>query len=256
MNEQSGRLNLNGHSLYWVSAGPADGPAVMLLHHGLGSSYSWKDQLPALAEAGYHAIAYDRWGYGRSGARGGLGVPHFREDQNDLAGLMSALQIERAALVGHSDGGTIALAFAANQPALVSCLVTVAAHIYVEPKMEPGILGIQAAFETEARFRQGLRRLHGEQVEQVFHNWFDGWLHPGNLSWDMRPLLRQIRCPVLVVQGQEDEHATQRHAQDLAAAIPAAELWLVPDAAHMLPQDHPAEFNARLLSFLSQHFPS
>jgi 3-oxoadipate enol-lactonase len=75
-------------------------------------------------------------------------------------------------------------------------------------------------------------------------------VHESNLSWDIRPRLRNIRCRVLVVQGLEDEHATPQHARDLAGAIPAAELWLVPGAGHMLPREQPEVFNPRLLGFL------
>jgi len=67
----------------------------------------------------------------------------------------------------------------------------------------------------------------------------------------MRPLLSRIICPTLVVQGEDDEHATLQHAHDIAESIPGAELWLVPGAMHMLPQDLPEVFNQKLLEFLS-----
>jgi pimeloyl-ACP methyl ester carboxylesterase len=67
----------------------------------------------------------------------------------------------------------------------------------------------------------------------------------------MRPLLPQITCPTLVIQGEADEHATPQHARDIAKHIPGATLWLVPDGAHMLPQDVPDLFNNKLLEFLS-----
>ena len=69
-------------------------------------------------------------------------------------------------------------------------------------------------------------------------------------GWDIRETLRRIQCSTLVVQGMEDEHATPQHAIDLAQAIPGAELWLVPGAAHMLPQEEPHAFNERLLEFV------
>jgi pimeloyl-ACP methyl ester carboxylesterase len=126
----------------------------------------------------------------------------------------------------------------------------VAAHIYVEPKMLPGIQELRRAYEREPKFQEGMRRAHGEKAEQVFENWYGGWVQESSLSWDMRPRLRNIRCRVLVVQGLEDEHATAQHAKDLAGAIPGAELWLVPGAGHMLPRDQPEVFNPRLLEFL------
>jgi pimeloyl-ACP methyl ester carboxylesterase len=241
----------NGHQLHVECSGPQNGPAVVLLHHGLGSVRAWKGQVQALTQAGWRVLAYDRWGYGGSDPRPALDLPSFAIDLRDLELVLEAQGMQRAALVGHSDGGTISLYFAAQHPERVTCLVTVAAHVYVEARMEPGIRGIQRAFEQDEHFRHGLRHAHGDKYESTFHNWFDGWYHMENLSWDMRPLLRQIRCPVLVVQGEQDEHATPQQAKDIAAAIPGAELWLVPGAGHMLPQEHGDIFNARLLEFLS-----
>lgn len=199
---------IHGHHLYIETYGPADRPPLILLHHGLGSTRAWRRQVPALTRAGYRVIAYDRWGYGKSDPRPALSVPLFSEDQQDLLTLMDTLGIARVALIGHSDGGTIALYFAAAHPHRVACLVILAAHIYVETKMEPGLLGVRYTYDNDPEFRQRLRRVHGEKAERVFLNWFEAWARPENRSWDMRPLLSGISCPVLVIQGEDDEHAT------------------------------------------------
>ncbi len=243
-------MRINGHNLNVERNGPENGPCVVLLHHGLGSIKAWRGQIPALVDAGYHVIAYDRWGYGGSDGRPSLDLPTFATDIDDLHILLEQLRVRRAALVGHSDGGTIALYYAAQYPDEVTCLVTVAAHIYVEAKMEPGILGVQLAFETDVHFRTGLRYAHGAKYESVFHNWFDGWHRSEYLSWDIRQNIQQISCSALIVQGDEDEHATPQHARDIAAEIPGAELWLIPGAGHMAPQENAELFNARLLQFL------
>jgi pimeloyl-ACP methyl ester carboxylesterase len=244
---------INGHNLNVEQNGPEAGPAVLLLHHGLGSVRAWREQIPALVESGYHVIAYDRWGYGDSDSRLSLDAPGFNDDLADLEKLLDHLALEKVALVGHSDGGTIALYMAARYPERVNCLVTMAAHIYVEPEMQPGILGIRRAFEIDRHFRKGMQYAHGEKFTAVFDHWFDGWYQAESLSWDMRPLLARVECPTLVVQGEQDEHATPQHARDIAKEITGAELWLVPKANHMLPQEQPALFNAKLLQFLSAH---
>jgi pimeloyl-ACP methyl ester carboxylesterase len=244
---------VNGHNLHVEISGPETGSPVVLLHHGLGSTKAWRGQVPSLVQAGYRVITYDRWGYGESDAREGLDLPSFGSDLKDLGSILDQFKTHRAVLVGHSDGGTIALYFAAQQPERVGCLVLVAAHVYIEQKMEPGILGVQQAFMTEERFRAGLRYAHGDKYEMVFSNWFNGWHTPEAIEWDMRPILSQIRCPTLVVQGEEDEHATPQHAEDIAAVIPGAELCLLPGARHMLPQENMAEFNTKTLQFLKDH---
>jgi len=247
------KILVNGHNLYVEQAGPENGPAVVLLHHGLGSVKAWRNQMPTLADAGFRVVAYDRWGYGESDSRPGLDLPSFSTDVKDLECLMEQIGIQCPALIGHSDGGTIALYFSAQQPLKVSCLITVAAHIYIEVEMEPGILGIRQAFDMDERFRLGMQDAHGEKFVEVFQNWYEGWYRPDMLAWDMRPFLRQIACPALIVQGDEDEHATPQHAMDIAGSIAGADLWLIPGAKHMLPQDHADEFNSRMLRFLMDH---
>jgi pimeloyl-ACP methyl ester carboxylesterase len=243
---------VNGHNLHVEQTGPESGPAVVLLHQGLGSVRGWQEQIPVLAEVGFHVVAYDRWGYGGSDPRLTLDLPNFATDINDLSSLLQILEIDRAALVGHSDGGTIALYYAAQNPMQVNCLVTIAAHIYVEPKMELGILQVKQAFDSDEHFRKGLQLVHGEKYEAVFHNWFDGWHRIESLRWDMRPILNQISCSALVVQGDEDEHASPQHARVIADGIPGAELWLIQGAHHMLPKDNASIFNPKLLKFLDR----
>lgn len=243
-------LSLNNHLIYYEQHGPQTGPVVILLHHGLGTLAAWEEQITAFVEAGYRVIAYDRWGYGGSDPRERLSLPFFEDDLADLLGLFNALEIRSASLIGHSDGGTLSLYFAGQHPERVERMVIVAAHIYVEPKMLPGIEGLRAALAAEPKFQEGMRRAHGEKWERVFWNWYTGWVNESILSWDMRPSLGRIACPVLVVQGLQDEHASPRHAEDLAGAIVGAVLWLVEDGAHMLPREMPVEFNQRVLEFL------
>lgn len=243
---------VNGHRLNVECAGPDDGPPVILMHHGLGAIQSWEEQIPALAAAGYRVIAYDRWGYGGSASRQALSMPYFGEDLADLEALLDLLEIPQATLIGHSDGGTIALYFAAQQPQRVTALVLVAAHIYVEARMGAGINETRAAFEQKERFRRGMERVHGDKGEGVFWNWYHGWTDEANLGWNIQPLLAGIPSPALVVQGLEDEHKTPQHAGDIAGALPQATLWLEPEVGHMLPQDKPEVFNRRVIDFLKQ----
>jgi len=246
----TGEFAIAGHTLYWERTGNPAHPAVVLLHHGLGSTRAWKAQAAEFAAQEWQVLAYDRWGYGRSSARPALDLPGFGTDVDDLAALLDDRGIRRAALVGHSDGGTVALHFAARFSDRVSALVTVAAHIYLEASMLPGTLALRQAFGNDPRFRQGMQRAHSDNADAVFRNWYQGWVRPELLAWDMRPILGGVRCPVLVIQGEMDEHATPQHARDLAKHVANGELLLVPGAGHMLPQDMPSDFNRRVLAFL------
>jgi len=246
----AGHVLSQGHRIYFELYGPDSGPAVVLLHHGLGSLRAWKSQIRAFVRAGYRVLAYDRWGYGASDPRPALDLPTFHADIVDLIELLASASIGKATLLGHSDGGTMALYFASRWPEKVSALVTVAAHIYVEPAMVPGLAAVGQAYASDVELREKLQRAHGEKVDQVFYNWYDGWAQPRHLEWDIRPLLGTITCPALVIQGEEDEHATAQHARDLAAGLRQARLWLIPGARHMPPQEVPEEFNREVLAFL------
>jgi pimeloyl-ACP methyl ester carboxylesterase len=245
-------IEINGHQLNVEDEG-GKGQPLLLLHHGLGSAAAWRKQVPALVKAGFRTIAYDRWGYGKSQSRSGIDMPAFAQDLADLERILDLLELESVGLVGHSDGGTIALYFAAAHPERIQCLVSAAAHVYVEAKMESTLLEVAQQFEQDKRMREGLHRVHGEKYEQTFRNWFEGWMGCECEHWDMRPEIAAITCPTLIVQGRKDEHATAQHAIDIAAAIPNAELWLVDEGRHMLPQESAELFNPRLLKFLHEH---
>ena len=248
-------VDINGHLISLETECPRDGPAVVLLHHGLGAARSWKEQIPVLAAAGYRVVVYDRWGHGKSGPRERWSMPYFEEDLADLQAILDNLGVDQAALIGHSDGGKIAMYYAVNNPHRVTSLVIVSAHIYIEPKMSHGIQSVKSDFEQGSKFQKKMQRVHGDKTDALFQGWFNGWNNSEIQDWDMRPVINQIACPCLVVQGLEDEHATPQHARDIAAAIPNADLWLLPGAGHMLPQDFSEEFNQRMLKFLGVNFP-
>lgn len=243
---------INSRDLHVETYGPDSGSSVIFLHHGLGSTRAWRKQVPAFVKAGYRVIVYDRWGYGRSQVRSHFAFPGFEDDIADLHVLIETFDRRPLTLIGHSDGGTIALYYAAQNPKQVNALVTVSAHIYLEPKMEPSIQVVQRDFEEESRLRKSMKRNHGDKFESTFYNWFNGWHTPSALEWDMRPLLSKIHCPTLVIQGENDEHATPQHAANIANNIAGAELWFVPDANHMLPVEMKEEFNHSVISFLQR----
>lgn len=248
-------IEINGHNLYIETYGPDSEDAILFLHHGLGAVRSWRKQKQFFSRSGYRVVVYDRWGHGKSASRESWSMPYFKADLADLQTILDILEIPRAVLIGHSDGGKIAMYYTLSNPHRVISLVIASAHIYIERKMDSGIKSIKNDFENDRRFQVKMRRVHGEKSDALFWGWYNGWTRADILDWDMRPAIHQISHPTLVIQGMEDEHASPQHAQDIAAAIPNSELWLVPDADHMLPQDHAKEFNGRVLEFIAQSMP-
>jgi pimeloyl-ACP methyl ester carboxylesterase len=210
--------------------GAAAGPALVFLHEGLGSIAAWKDVPARLARRlGLPAVVYDRWGYGGSEPLEGERTDRYLHDEAErfLPALLDGLGIGEAALVGHSDGGTIALLHAASFPERVRAVVAIAAHVDVE---EAALEGIRAAVAAHGRgeLRRWLERQHGGEAERVFRAWADTWLAPWFRGWSIVDALPRITAPVLVVQGGADAYATRRQVDAIAAGVAGPCRTLVP----------------------------
>jgi len=246
---EAGYTKIRGHRLYWELHGPNQGPVLVLLHHGLGSIRSWRKQVAFFSQHGWQVLAFDRWGYGRSNSRPRFGADFMQQDAGEALELLEALGIERAAFLGHSDGGTISLMLAASHPHLVEKLVLIAAHIYWEPKTVASIREIRGTADDPGMMKPWQRE-HGEKWAVLVKSWADGWLQPEIASLNLVEELSRIGCPALVIQGENDEYATASQAHELAKGIAKAELWMIPGAGHMPSLEIPEAFNMRVLSFL------
>jgi pimeloyl-ACP methyl ester carboxylesterase len=242
-------MPVSGHRLYWEIHGPEHGDSLVLLHHGLGSVRSWRNQIAHFSGKGWQVLAFDRWGYGSSDERLDFNGDFMRQDAGEALELLDGLGITRASFLGHSDGGTISLMLAADRPKLVERLVAIAAHIYWEPKTVASIRKIRTSVDDPG-MNSAWRREHGDKGPALVKNWADGWLQEDMIGLDLTGVLPKISCPVLVIQGEEDEYATPSQAVDLAKGIDAAQLWMIPNVGHMPPQEISGQFNARVSSFL------
>ena len=204
------------------------GATLVFLHEGLGSITQWRGFPGALARAtGLPALAYDRCGYGRSEAHPRPLDPSYLETEafERLPEVLAACVIEAPILVGHSDGATIALLYGSRfSPAGI---LSEAAHVFVEDLSIQGIWRTLHAFETTP-LRDRLRAHHGDKVDAMFHGWSDVWLSPGFRDWSMVERLGGIRCPVLAIQGEDDEYGTPDQVRAILEGVsgPVAGLLL------------------------------
>jgi pimeloyl-ACP methyl ester carboxylesterase len=232
---------------FWTPDARSGAP-IVLLHEGLGCIEMWKAFPEAMATAtGREVIAYDREGFGRSGrARAARFLDYMHESAwTELPALLRQLDIERPVLFGHSDGGTIALLYAARYP--VEALVVEAAHIWVE---DEALAGIRAAVADRDQLIERLRRYHGDQTEAVFDRWSGTWLAPWFRSWSIAEHLGAIECPTVALQGADDHYASDAHLDAIVQRIPTAEGHLIPDvghAPHREAEEQVLELTARLL---------
>lgn len=217
-------------------------PLVVFLHEGLGCVDGWRDFPARVAAAtGSGTLIYSRWGYGRSEARPGPWPVSFMHDEASasLPDLLGRLGVEHAVFIGHSDGGSIALLFAAQFPDIAQAIVTMAAHVVVEPETVRGIEDARARF-AQGPLRAGLERYHGSNTTSMFEGWSGVWLDPAFRHWDIRGELRQIRCPLLAIQGTADQYGTPAQLDAIRehAGGPAA-VSLLSGCGHLPHRDDP-----------------
>lgn len=245
-------LQTSGYRLHYAWAHPPEPQrtTVVLLHDGLGAIGSWRELPRQLSEAlPVNALVYDRWGYGRSQPRPAFGDRFMEEEVPILAELLTHLGIERPCLVGHSDGGSIALLFAAWHPERVRAVVTEAAHTFVEPETQAGIREL-VKLQAAGRTPPWLAKLHDTRGEELLRTWSAYWLSDIHARWDIRRELPRVGCPVLAIQGDADEFGTQAQVDSILRAIPGAQSWIVPGCGHTPHNQAQAAFLDRLVGFL------
>ena len=244
----------------WVRTQPYAAPLVVFLHEGLGSLAMWKDWPQRLCDAGgYRGLVYSRYGYGGSTPRPltERWTPRFMhvQAQDTLPRLLEALGIGadgRAPwLFGHSDGGSIALIHAATRPGSVSGVIAVAPHIRVEDVSIASIEQARDAYRT-TDLRERLARYHADP-DSAFWGWNDIWLDPDFRSWSIEAMLQHLRCPVLAVQGVDDEYGTLAQVRDIRAAAPQTEVVEIPRCGHSPHRDAPDELLRAVTAFIGRH---
>ncbi|KPQ00256.1 alpha/beta hydrolase [Marinobacter sp. HL-58] len=198
------------------------GPVLVFLHESLGNIALWKNFPRRVAEAsGLDALVYERQGYGASSDEP-LPRPYDyleREGSVYLPRLLDALEIREVILVGHSDGGSIALIAAAALGARAKGLITMAAHTWADHLTLKGIRDMRRRY-SEDGIREKLLRHHGDRTDALFHAWQDIWLDEGfHQSLDFTSWLDDIRCPAMIIQGEDDEYGVPEQVTRIVDGI-------------------------------------
>ena len=241
----------------WIGSGRRDVPVIVFLHEGLGSLAMWKDYPHSLcAAAGARGLVFSRYGYGRSTPRPATEkwpVEFMHAQAHDvLPALFARLGLTDAPwLFGHSDGGSIALLHAAAFPERVAGLVVVSPHVFVEEVTVASIERARLAYAA-TDLRRKLARYHVD-ADSAFHGWNDIWLDPAFRAWNIEDCLPGVRCPLLVVQGEDDEYGTMAQVDAIARLVPHARMLKLPACGHSPHRDQPGALSAAVVAFLREH---
>jgi len=225
---------------------------IVMLHEGLGSVAHWKDFPERVAaETGAAVLVYSRYGHGNSETlREPRSVSYMHhEAEVVLPSLLQQAAIERPVLLGQSDGASIALIYAGKFPDSPAALILEAPHVFVEDLSVKSIAQAKIAYETTDLPRK-LGRYH-QDVDSTFWGWNRIWLDPRFRSWNIESYLNAIRCPVLVIQGEDDEYGTTKQIAAIQAKLPSTEVLMLPKCKHAPHRDQPEATLARIKQFVA-----
>jgi pimeloyl-ACP methyl ester carboxylesterase len=246
----------------WIAPEKSSAPLLVFLHEGLGSLAMWKNFPQRLcAAAGCRGLVYSRPGYGRSTPRGTDETwrPDFmhRQAHEVLPALFEALGLDTLAeppwLLGHSDGASIALLYAARFPQRIAGAVVLAPHILVEDLSVTSIELARTAY-LEQGLRQRLAAYH-DDPDSAFWGWNRIWLDPNFRDWSIADEIGTIRCPLLAVQGKDDEYGTMKQVDGIAKCLPQTEVIELSACGHSPHRDQPERLMAAITDFLQHHKP-
>jgi len=237
----------------WIPAANTNAPPIVMLHEGLGSIAHWRDFPSRLADrTGCGVLVYSRYGYGNSDRLAEKRPVEYmhREGEVVLPALLEQLGIAKPVLLGHSDGASIAIIFAGKYPEATRALILEAPHVFVEDVSVESIARAKTVYETTDLARK-LARYHAHP-DETFWGWNDIWLDPQFRSWNIEGCLGKIHCPVLVIQGEDDEYGTTGQVEAIQARVPQAEVLLLPNCGHSPHRDQPGATLERIAKFIAE----
>ena len=233
--------------------GQAGMPEPVFLHEGLGSVSHWRDFPSRVAAAtGCPVTVYSRYGSGQSDVLTEPRTVRYMHNEalKTLPALLQQLKIESPILIGHSDGGSIAIIYAGTYKH-VRGLVLLAPHVFVEDLSVQSIAKAKTAFET-TKLPEMLAR-HHRDAHRTFWGWNNIWLDPAFRNWNIEEFLPRITCPTLVIQGLDDQYGTMAQVEAITKQSGGpVEVLALPNCSHSPQRDQSDKVLERITAFFAQ----
>jgi pimeloyl-ACP methyl ester carboxylesterase len=251
-------INIDGIELEYKQfvSNSASDTTLLFLHHGLGSAGLWRDFPKALSErTGLPALAYSRRGHGRSDPTDWPRPIDFLQNEaiDVVPKLLEKLGIGKVVCVGHSEGGSISLVYAATYPKRVKGIVIESAHVLVERRNLEAIAQIRNEYRT-GELRKHLQRHHRDNVDCAFYGFTESWLNPEFKGWNIENYVKQVRCFVLAIHGTRDEYISREHFDRLVGLFERPAETLLLDCGHAPHEEYPDEVLDRMAQFIGSLF--
>lgn len=258
---KKGHLKIKNKDIYYECVNDSlfekSNSVLVFLHEGLGSVSQWKDFPESLSQKlKMPALLYDRYGYGQSEQLSDERQHNFLEIEASewLPQVINKLipKDKKIILIGHSDGATIALLYASFFPEQVLAVVSEAHHLFLD---EVSMSGLKSAFNAyhNGNLYSKLEKYHGSKTASMFNSWINFWLDDNNANWNIEHHIKNIVCPVLAIQGTEDNYGTARQLYSVKDNSPAeTQIMLIENCGHIPHHEARVIVEKEIIKFLSK----
>ena len=245
-------LEVRGRRVFgiWQHQTQRSGPSLVFLHDGLGSVGTMRKFPQQLSRnMGLSAFTFDRLGYGRSDIEKEFPADFMGEAAAFLEDVLDTAGIKDCCLIGHSDGGTVALLYGARYPGRVRAIVTIAAHVCRDELTYGQVLRHHKMYQ-EGTIPDWMVRFHGDRAAHLLRCWSEVWQKTLYDSWDICEEIRDINVPLLAMQGSQDAYGLPSQLDGIKCAVPTAEIEMINGLGHFPQLEDPEKVVTRISKFL------